>query len=354
MLIHTLQIRQGHPKAQQTSLACCCTFDPSLSRSAHHRPCPLSVQRLPLWNSHSLHILRKEPVDPTPERDSVCHPSLPKAHLPVSGSCIFCLSSKCLLSGIKADFPDSVCQLPKTGCLASDGFWDCIRALHLPAASSAATVTLVSILAGLVSRLLGAQYLGTLLIRRQSPYSTYVQSSSCALWSLTKAFCVVAPRLHLPVNDSAVNSATRGLVGESAFAVLPDITPRTTTFITLLFQLVSQHYLLNSHIPAKPYCISASSHCSLPLSLPLNLSPGPTPNSLDFFPSHLPRPRKSHRYAPIDCFSTFNTIANLPPRLSSPSPRRPRIPLPAPLPRAGAPHQNCLHDILDHRYLCRV
>jgi len=40
------------------------------------------------------------------------------------------------------------------------------------------------------------------------------------------------------IDASAVNSATRGLVGDTAFAVLPEITPRTTFLLTLLFQLL--------------------------------------------------------------------------------------------------------------------
>ncbi|KAI9801102.1 MAG: glycosyl transferase [Piccolia ochrophora] len=48
----------------------------------------------------------------------------------------------------------------------------------------------------------------------------------------------VAPRLGLKVDDAAINSVTRGLVGDSSFAILPDITPQTTFALTLLFQLI--------------------------------------------------------------------------------------------------------------------
>ena len=48
----------------------------------------------------------------------------------------------------------------------------------------------------------------------------------------------VAPYLGMPVNKDAVQSLTRGLVGDTQFAVLPDVAPRTTFVLTLLFQIV--------------------------------------------------------------------------------------------------------------------
>lgn len=50
----------------------------------------------------------------------------------------------------------------------------------------------------------------------------------------------VAPYLKLPVNQEAVRSVTRGLVGDTSFAVLPDISPRVTASLTLATQIVSQ------------------------------------------------------------------------------------------------------------------
>jgi alpha-1,3-glucosyltransferase len=47
----------------------------------------------------------------------------------------------------------------------------------------------------------------------------------------------VAPYLHLPLNPDALHSVTRGLTGDTTFAVLPAITPRTTLLLTILFQL---------------------------------------------------------------------------------------------------------------------
>jgi hypothetical protein len=51
---------------------------------------------------------------------------------------------------------------------------------------------------------------------------------------------IVAPYLNLSVNREAINSVTRGLVGDTSFAVLPDISPRVTFVLTLAAQIVSQ------------------------------------------------------------------------------------------------------------------
>lgn len=53
-----------------------------------------------------------------------------------------------------------------------------------------------------------------------------------------RVMIVVAPRLGLHVDTTAINSVTRGLVGDTAFAVLPEITPRVTFILTLVFQLL--------------------------------------------------------------------------------------------------------------------
>jgi alpha-1,3-glucosyltransferase len=59
-----------------------------------------------------------------------------------------------------------------------------------------------------------------------------------AMYSFTdRVLIVLAPYLHLPVNHSALHSVTRGLVGDTSFAVLPEITPRMTFLLTLATQL---------------------------------------------------------------------------------------------------------------------
>lgn len=48
----------------------------------------------------------------------------------------------------------------------------------------------------------------------------------------------VAPRLGLPVNREALNSVTRGLIGDTSFAILPEVTKEQTFLLTFVFQLV--------------------------------------------------------------------------------------------------------------------
>lgn len=49
---------------------------------------------------------------------------------------------------------------------------------------------------------------------------------------------LVAPKLGLPVDQTAADSVTRGLVGDTSFAVLPTISPRMTFLLTAFFQMV--------------------------------------------------------------------------------------------------------------------
>ena len=58
------------------------------------------------------------------------------------------------------------------------------------------------------------------------------------LWETPHLTNIVAPRLGLSVRAEALKSATRGLVGDTSFAVLPDITPRTCFVLTFIFQLL--------------------------------------------------------------------------------------------------------------------
>ena len=52
----------------------------------------------------------------------------------------------------------------------------------------------------------------------------------------------VAPRLGLKINENALKSVTRGLIGDTSFAILPEIMPRTTFTLTLTSQLVRYQY----------------------------------------------------------------------------------------------------------------
>lgn len=53
-----------------------------------------------------------------------------------------------------------------------------------------------------------------------------------------QANLAVAPRLGLPVNREDLTSVTRGLVGDTSFAVLPEVTTEQTFLLTFIFQLV--------------------------------------------------------------------------------------------------------------------
>ncbi|OAA68127.1 dolichyl glycosyltransferase [Niveomyces insectorum RCEF 264] len=60
-----------------------------------------------------------------------------------------------------------------------------------------------------------------------------------AIYSFTDRILIhIGPRLGWHVRAEALNSVTRGLVGDTSFAVLPDVSPRTCFILTLLFQAV--------------------------------------------------------------------------------------------------------------------
>jgi alpha-1,3-glucosyltransferase len=54
-----------------------------------------------------------------------------------------------------------------------------------------------------------------------------------------RALITIAPRLGLTVNQDALQSVTRGLVGDTSFAVLPEITKEHCFGLTVAFQLVA-------------------------------------------------------------------------------------------------------------------
>ncbi|KAL8759886.1 MAG: hypothetical protein Q9199_000451 [Rusavskia elegans] len=63
------------------------------------------------------------------------------------------------------------------------------------------------------------------------------------IWSMysftDRVLLLVAPRLGFVIDQNAVNSVTRGLVGDTSFACLPSISPRTTFLLTLVSQMPS-------------------------------------------------------------------------------------------------------------------
>ncbi|KAM0275904.1 hypothetical protein ACHAQH_007291 [Verticillium albo-atrum] len=82
------------------------------------------------------------------------------------------------------------------------------------------------------------------LLSRLFPFSrglchAYWAPNIWALYSFAdRVLIYLAPRLNLPVNLEAVNSVTRGLVGDTAFAVLPEISPKICFGLTLFFQVL--------------------------------------------------------------------------------------------------------------------
>lgn len=55
---------------------------------------------------------------------------------------------------------------------------------------------------------------------------------------MDRMLIIAAPKLGLPVKAEALTSVTRGLVGDTSFAVLPDISPRVCFILTLICQTV--------------------------------------------------------------------------------------------------------------------
>lgn len=82
------------------------------------------------------------------------------------------------------------------------------------------------------------------ILSRLFPFSrglchAYWAPNVWAMYSfMDRVLIFVAPRLGLPVKLGAINSVTRGLVGDTSFAVLPEITPRLCFAFTLLFQAI--------------------------------------------------------------------------------------------------------------------
>ncbi|KAK3938342.1 ALG6, ALG8 glycosyltransferase family-domain-containing protein [Diplogelasinospora grovesii] len=78
---------------------------------------------------------------------------------------------------------------------------------------------------------------------------------------LDRVLIMAAPRIGLPVKVEALQSVTRGLVGDTSFAVLPDITPRMCFALTLLFQAIPLVKLFFQQPPAWDSFIGAVTLC---------------------------------------------------------------------------------------------
>lgn len=83
------------------------------------------------------------------------------------------------------------------------------------------------------------------LLSRLFPFSrglchAYWAPNIWAIYSFAdRVLITIAPRLGLSIKQEAIQSVTRGLVGDTSFAVLPEITPRTTFALTLFWQILA-------------------------------------------------------------------------------------------------------------------
>ncbi|KAL8999080.1 MAG: hypothetical protein Q9169_001968 [Polycauliona sp. 2 TL-2023] len=83
------------------------------------------------------------------------------------------------------------------------------------------------------------------LLSRLFPFSrglchAYWAPNIWSMYSFTdRVLLLVAPRLGYAINGNAVNSVTRGMVGDTSFACLPNISPKTTFLLTLGSQMPS-------------------------------------------------------------------------------------------------------------------
>ncbi|KAI9845234.1 MAG: glycosyl transferase [Sclerophora amabilis] len=82
------------------------------------------------------------------------------------------------------------------------------------------------------------------LLGRLFPFSrglchAYWAPNIWAMYSFVdRVLLYVAPRIGLEIDQAAVHSVTRGLVGDTSFAVLPEVSARTTFALTLFAQIV--------------------------------------------------------------------------------------------------------------------
>ncbi|CAJ0639160.1 10770_t:CDS:2 [Entrophospora sp. SA101] len=82
------------------------------------------------------------------------------------------------------------------------------------------------------------QVLGRLFPFKRGLCHAYWAPNFWALYSaLDRVLIVAGKQLGLELNEAAVDSVTRGLVGDVDFAILPTIKPIYTFIITLMFQL---------------------------------------------------------------------------------------------------------------------
>lgn len=106
------------------------------------------------------------------------------------------------------------------------------------------------------------------LLSRLFPFSrglchAYWAPNVWAIYSLVDRVLIhLAPRLGLTVKLGALQSVTRGLVGDTAFAILPEVSPRTCFVLTLVFQILPLFKLFfSSTLPSWETFIGAVTLC---------------------------------------------------------------------------------------------
>ncbi|KAL2169683.1 hypothetical protein VTG60DRAFT_5822 [Thermothelomyces hinnuleus] len=105
------------------------------------------------------------------------------------------------------------------------------------------------------------------IVSRLFPFSrglchAYWAPNVWAMYSFAdRVLIVLAPRLGLSVREEALQSVTRGLVGDTSFAVLPEITPRTCFALTLLFQAIPLLKLFAQSTPSWDNFVGAVTLC---------------------------------------------------------------------------------------------
>lgn len=162
-----------------------------------------------------------------------------QAHISVLGTSLFCVLTASLLFGptvFLSSLPNKVFQLHQTWRQHCGSLCKRVWTVCTLGSASTSVLSTVPILERAVSRVLGAKCLGDIFFHRSSVDLLYVLLIYLMIPNL---IFTVAPRLGLQVDQDAVNSVTRGLVGNSSFAVLPDVPPLACFILTLAFQIVS-------------------------------------------------------------------------------------------------------------------
>ena len=164
-LLNAYQLREDIKV--QGDCPCRCTLRLAVSRTPNHRPHPLSVQWLPLRHSCTVYGPGPEQLDTLIVWSALCSSSVPQAHILVPRTCLLRLPFARLLLRTAVVLPVlyySVLQLRQVGsryrcCLRSR-----VRSIRDMGANTASVQSLVPILAGSMSCVLGAKRLGDVFV----------------------------------------------------------------------------------------------------------------------------------------------------------------------------------------------